>query len=290
MIYKDAYAMNGCWFFHKGIEGKFIKLSEKTEDIITSFIEDLNNKYRNEIIIKFDYTFILDTFAFSTNGRRSFVPSFKFQSSFKNKETAIEASNDIIFFIKHQFDSDNVIIIIASSDIDDNSGKHNKSLAYTRSGTYLDAPEMWMDKWDKDNKIIVLEDKYLRKVMLNYEQFQNEGFLNKVKNIFKEKPKEDDYLAIKLMKYLKNNNIKIECSKQHSYGFGDTKETYTFLIHKDTEFDPLKNEDYVDDVNVSIIYQRKSDKIEEVKLNEEVLSIRNELKIQLLYTIKNKMK
>ena len=118
--------------------------------------------------------------------------------------------------------------------------------------------------------------------MMNYEQFQNEGLLNQLKNVFKEGPKEDDYIAVNILKYMKKNDILINFSATQN------ETIYKFTINRENNpSDPFREEDYIDDVTVSIIYSNKfklSSNLK-IKLNKEELKIKNDLKEQLYNSI-----
>lgn len=172
MNYKDGYAINGMWFVAgMNPKGNIVMPSDDIEKLFNNIIDKLNKKYKESIIIPFQTGWLYSSFF--DYGKT--IPSYHFQCSFKDKESSTNASKDLLDKIDELVgNTASIVIVIANGDIKDTGDPHNADgMAYVRSGTFLESPEVWMHKFNKNNRIFLLEGDYLIKTITEIKRYKD---------------------------------------------------------------------------------------------------------------------
>lgn len=176
MNYKSGYAINGMWFFN-GINSngkihieEYVNKEFPLRALFETLKEEINKKY--DVIIPMQIGFLSSSFM----DYGHLIPSYHFQCSFKARESAVKASNDIL----NEIDSllkkgkSQTIIIIAEGDVKDIGDPDvADGMAYIRSGTFLESPEVWINKWNENNRIFILEGDYLVKPIVEIKRYKD---------------------------------------------------------------------------------------------------------------------
>jgi hypothetical protein len=126
------------------------------------------------------------------------------------------------------------------------------------------------------------------KNLIEYHEFLNEGLFKKVKDFFKEKPREDDEFGEKIINYINNNDIEIE--KRGGEGYNKT--IYSFVIRKNfNEVDPLGEEVWENDLQIKIIENHSFETYYvNVYVNEDELELNRKIEYLLSEILEKKYK
>lgn len=170
--YPSGYAINGMWFVNgTKNDNKFYLESNKIKKEFYSIIDSLKEQFNDKILVTFQCTWTVSSFPW--HGMN--IPSYHFQCSFTDKNSAVECAKELLNKLDNLVGGKtSAVIIIAEGDIKD-IGDYNMAdgMAYVRSGTFLESPEVWMHKWNENNRIFILEGDYLVKPIVEIKRYKD---------------------------------------------------------------------------------------------------------------------
>lgn len=139
----DGFVVNGIFFLVGFREARFIKLSEKESLQLDKVISDVNEKYKNELLVKLVGTWLHGPFAAKYG---VWIPGYIFQVPCKTEEIATNVAKDIADGLR-EISKGQICIAISQGSIKINKEDpfNSDGTAYHKSGRYIDDPNNCVD-------------------------------------------------------------------------------------------------------------------------------------------------
>ena len=139
----DGYVVNGIFFLAGFREVRFVKLTEEESVKLNNVIQNINEKYKDDILVDLVGTWLHGPFAAKYG---DWIPGYIFQVPCKNKEVAMYISEDLINGLK-EISKGQICIAISGGTVKPNKEDPFMSdgTAYHKSGRYIDDPNNCVD-------------------------------------------------------------------------------------------------------------------------------------------------
>ena len=139
----DGCVVNGIFFLVGFREVRFVKLTEEESTKLNNVIQNINEKYKDDILVELVGTWLHGPFAPKYG---VWIPGYIFQVPCKTKEVAMCISEDLVNGLK-KISKGQICITISEGTVKPNKEDPFMSdgPAYHKSGRYIDDPNNCVD-------------------------------------------------------------------------------------------------------------------------------------------------
>ena len=150
----DGYVVNGIFFLAGFREVRFVKLTEKESSQLDKVINDVNDKYKNDLLVDLVGSWLHGPFAAKYG---VWIPGYIFQVPCETKDVAMNVAEDIIKGLK-EISKGQICIAISEGSIKVNKKDpfNSDGTAYHKSGRYIDDPNNCIDMIKSGEEIRII--------------------------------------------------------------------------------------------------------------------------------------